>query len=334
MKLRPASACTTFAGPICRPFVTTVARPQQPPCCRMLRGLRLGRRLGLPMSVPQRSAPRRARAGAVSLSPCSPAPGGGRVERIVEPSDSGIGPPRRRAAPAVILNMVSTVDGRATLGALRRDQRAADRALFHALRPPSTRSGRRRHRPQRALRADHPDAAGASRGASAASPRSRWRASSPGASRWTGNPAARRARRAGRDPDRLGRQPARRAAPRSSMSRRGEGELDLAAALEGAARALRRAELLCEGGPHLARSCSPPGSVDELFLSLSPARGRRAGRAARRCASSPGAGSSPPRARAARRVRAASPACSCATACVGGRERVSRETTPSSSLAS
>ncbi|HEY4895201.1 MAG TPA: dihydrofolate reductase family protein [Solirubrobacteraceae bacterium] len=49
-----------------------------------------------------------------------------------------------------------------------------------------------------------------------------------------------------------------------------DGVLDLAAALAELRSRLDIASLLCEGGPHLARQLLGDGLVDELFLSISP----------------------------------------------------------------
>jgi riboflavin biosynthesis pyrimidine reductase len=52
--------------------------------------------------------------------------------------------------------------------------------------------------------------------------------------------------------------------------RAGEGQLDLGAALGQLGQQHSIQTLLCEGGPHLARQLLGDGLVDELFLTLSP----------------------------------------------------------------
>ncbi len=179
-------------------------------------------------------------------------------------------PPR----PRVLLNMVTTVDGRATLeGRSGTISDAADRALFHALRTAtdavlvgagtvrSERYGqlvrdeaRRRERERRGLSAE------------------------PIACVVSGRLAL------GEDIPLLQTPEARvvvLTASEASLPATGArveyirsvgqaGHLDLPAALAELAERYGVASALCEGGPHLARQLLGAGLLDELFLSLAP----------------------------------------------------------------
>jgi len=181
-------------------------------------------------------------------------------------------PEGRAGRPRVLLNMVSTLDGRATLGgrsAALSD--AADRALFHALRASvdgvlvgagtvrEERYGRMiRERSARALRlarglAQEPLACIVS-----------GRLALSGEIPLLAEPAARVAvLTASRAvlPD---------TAARVEYVRCGrDGTLELARGLAELRERFGVHSLLCEGGPHLARELFAQGLVDELFLSLS-----------------------------------------------------------------
>jgi riboflavin-specific deaminase-like protein len=208
-----------------------------------------------------------------------------RLERLLPPGEpaaaeeivAGLGLEDRSAVhsgrPYLILNMVSTVDGRASLGGRSRPLGSpTDRELFHALRRAvdavlvgagtarSERYGRiigdrsrRRERRERGLRAE-PLACIAS-----------GRLSVPADLPLFADPAARvvivtssaaslPGTRAEIEYLRMGR----------------EGRVDLAAALTELRERFAVATLLCEGGPHLNSQLLLEGLVDELFLTLSP----------------------------------------------------------------
>jgi riboflavin-specific deaminase-like protein len=177
-------------------------------------------------------------------------------------------PPR----PRVLLNMVATADGRATLaGRSGPISGEADRELFHALRAASdgilVGAGTvRTERYGRVLR----------------------------------DPGLRELReRRGLDPDPIAcivsgrlalgddipllREPSARVAILTASAaslpelgaqveyvRSAGGQLDLPAAIEELAARFAIASLLCEGGPHLARELLDAGLVDEIFLTISP----------------------------------------------------------------
>ncbi len=194
------------------------------------------------------------------------------VEQLVEGFGLWERPDTPAQRPRLLLNMVSTADGRATLsGRSGSLGGAADRALFHALRAPmdgvlvgagtvrTENYGRIIPDPSvRALRLQ--------RGLS----------EEPLACIVSGRLAI--------DPDLpLLREPDARVAmltasaaslPASEASveyiRAGEGQLDLPAALRELAERFAVQTVMCEGGPHLARQLLGAGLVDELFLSLSP----------------------------------------------------------------
>jgi riboflavin biosynthesis pyrimidine reductase len=182
-------------------------------------------------------------------------------------------PRQARTRPRVLLNMVSSADGRATLkGRSAGLSSAADRALFHALRSASDavlvgagtlRAERygplirdpavRELRRERGL-AEQPLACIASSSLSLdpeipllAEPATRVAVltSSPGEL----PPCA---------------------AEVSYVRCEAGGRLDLAAALEQLHERFGVHLLLCEGGPHLAGDLVAAGALDELFLSLSP----------------------------------------------------------------
>jgi riboflavin biosynthesis pyrimidine reductase len=115
--------------------------------------------------------------------------------------------------------------------------------------------------------------------------------------------------------------------------RAGDGQLDLKGAVGQLAERFSVQTLLCEGGPHLARELLAAGLIDELFLSLAPllAGGEPAGGEALRILS--GTELEPPVALELLDV-ARSDAYLFLRYAVSAPERVSRDTTESSSLAS
>ncbi len=181
-------------------------------------------------------------------------------------------PAEAPARPRVTLNMVGTVDGRATLGGRSGAiSDAADRALFHALR--STVDGVlvgagtvRTERYGRIIREQRTRLERTGRGMPA----------EPLACIVSGRVAL--------EPDipLLSCAEARVAILTASAAslpgaaaeveyvRAGEGQLDLASALGELASRFSIQTLLCEGGPHLARELLAAGLLDELFLSVSP----------------------------------------------------------------
>jgi len=177
------------------------------------------------------------------------------------------------ARPHVVLNMVSTADGRATLGGRSGPiSGRADRALFHALRTAvdavlvgaatvrAERYGRliadrsrRELRRERGLQ-EEPLACIVSRVLALdadipllAEPAARIAVLTPSAASLA--PAA----------------------ARVDYVRTRDGDLlDLPAALAELSSRFAVQSLLCEGGPHLSRQLLAAGLVDELFLSLAP----------------------------------------------------------------
>jgi riboflavin biosynthesis pyrimidine reductase len=203
------------------------------------------------------------------LEPSAQTPG---VDQLVESFGLWNRPDVPAARPRVLLNMVSTADGRATLaGRSGGISGPADRALFHALRAPvdcvlvgagtvrTERYGRIIRDPSvRARRAQH------------------GLTEEPLACIVSGRLAI--------DPDLpLLHEPEARVvmltASAASLEpsaasvdyiRAGEGQLDLPRGLIELAERFAVQTVLCEGGPHLARQLFGAGLVDELFLSLSP----------------------------------------------------------------
>jgi riboflavin biosynthesis pyrimidine reductase len=261
-------------------------------------------------------------------------PGAG-AEQFVERFGLWDRPSAPAPRPRVMLNMVATPDGRATLsGRSGTISGAADRALFHALRAPvdgvlvgagtirMERYGRIiADAGVRALRAE------------------RGLAEEPLACIVSGRLAL--------DEDiPLLREPRARVviltASAASLPatgakvdyvRAGEGQLDLPAAVAELARRFSVHTLLCEGGPHLARQLLAAGLVDELFLSVSPllAGGEPAGGEALRILA--GAELDPPAELELLDVLSSGSYLFLRYG-VSARERVSCETTDSSSLAS
>ena len=179
-------------------------------------------------------------------------------------------PPQR---PRVLLNMVSTVDGRATLGGRSGPiSDRADRELFHGLRAAvdAVLVGAGTVRMERYGRIIRDESTRRLR-------RERGLAAEPLACVVSGRLAL--------DPEiPLLAEPEARvvivtsseaslpdaAAQIDYVRAREQGRLDLSAALAELSGRLGVQSLLCEGGPHLALELLAAGLVDELFLSVSP----------------------------------------------------------------
>jgi riboflavin biosynthesis pyrimidine reductase len=203
------------------------------------------------------------------LPPGAPAP----VAEIVEQIGLWQRPVRAPKRPRVLLNMIGTVDGRASLGGRSGPlSDRADRALFHGLRSAvdavlvgagtvrTERYGRmipdassRSLRTRRGL-AEEPLACIVS-----------GRLALDDEIPLLGEPSARvvilTASAASL--------PATAASVEYVRAAR-DGHLDLAAALGELRKRFEIHSLLCEGGPHLAMQLLDAGLLDELFLSLSP----------------------------------------------------------------
>jgi len=210
---------------------------------------------------------------ALRLEPLGTAGDAVSVEQIVDGLGLWERPQGPPARPRVLLNMVSTVDGRATLGGRSRALSGpADRALFHGLRAavdgvlvgagtvrterygriipdPATRELRRRRglseeplacivSGRLALDADIP---------LLAEPAAR-------VAVLTASPASLPAA----------------AADVEYVRERHDGLLDLQACVAALSERFAVRLLLCEGGPHLACQLLADGLLDELFLTLSP----------------------------------------------------------------
>jgi riboflavin-specific deaminase-like protein len=226
-----------------------------------------------PSLRPEREKPRAAEQAALRFRRLLPPGDPAAVEEIIESlglrdrSDTG------GQRPYVMLNMVSTIDGRATIagrsGGLGGE---ADRELFHGLRGAvdavmvgagtvrAERYGRiireeprRRHRRERGL-SEEPLACIVS-----------GRLSLPPDIPLLADPAARVAIVTSSAAS----LPASGAQIEYVRTQR-EGRLDLAAALAELHERFAARTLLCEGGPHLNSQLLVAGLVNELFLSLSP----------------------------------------------------------------
>jgi riboflavin biosynthesis pyrimidine reductase len=226
------------------------------------------------MDAPEGHAPGHSQEEATRLRRLAPEGVAASVEQIVEELGlwerpaAGSGVSRR-----VMLNMVSTVDGRATLdGRSGPLSDSADRKLFHGLRSAvdAVLVGAGTVRAERYGRII-PDASRRSERLA------RGLSEEPLACIVSGRVAL--------EPDTpLLREPAARVAiltashaslPDSAAQidyvRAGhDGQLDLAAALVELCERFHVYSVLCEGGPHLAFQLLAAGLVDELFLSLSP----------------------------------------------------------------
>jgi riboflavin biosynthesis pyrimidine reductase len=206
----------------------------------------------------------------------SPDGGGATAEEIVERWGLFQRPTSGRRGPRVLLNMVSTADGRATLaGRSAPISSPADRALFHALRSTADavlvgagtvrteRYGRivrdermRRRRRDRGL-VEEPLAC-------IVSGRLDLDSGTPLLSDAHARVLVLTASAAsvpGAD------------AQVSYIRRGANGELDLGAAIEALHDEHDVQLILCEGGPHLARTLFAEELIDELFLSISPILG-------------------------------------------------------------
>jgi riboflavin biosynthesis pyrimidine reductase len=194
------------------------------------------------------------------------------AEQLVESFGLWDRPEVPAVRPRLMLNMVSTADGRATLaGRSGSIGGAADRALFHALRAPvdGVLVGAGTVRTEsygRIIRDPSVRALRVKRGLT----------EEPLACIVSGRLAIDTALPLLREPGaRVAILTASAASlPPSEASveyiRAGEGQLDLRAALSQLAERFAIQSLLCEGGPHLARQLLGAGLVDELYLSLSP----------------------------------------------------------------
>jgi riboflavin biosynthesis pyrimidine reductase len=183
-------------------------------------------------------------------------------------------PVRTRARPRVMLNMISTVDGRASLGGRSGAlSDRADRALFHGLRSAvdavlvGAGTARAEHYgriiPDAARRAER------RRGGLSEEPLacivSARLALSPQEIPLLDEPSASVAILTASTAS----LPASAAHVCYVRAERG-GELDLAAALAELGERFAVHNMLCEGGPHLAWELLAGGMLDELFLSVSP----------------------------------------------------------------
>jgi riboflavin biosynthesis pyrimidine reductase len=176
-------------------------------------------------------------------------------------------PPR----PRVMLNMVATVDGRATIGGRSGTiSDPADRALFHALRGAADgvlvgagtvrteRYGRiipdEARREERVRRGLTPEPLACIVSGQLALGEDIPLLQSPGARVVVLTASAASLAATGAEVDYI----------------RSSPQLDLGAALAELAERFGIASLLCEGGPHLARQLLGAGLLDELFLSVEP----------------------------------------------------------------
>jgi riboflavin biosynthesis pyrimidine reductase len=206
------------------------------------------------------------------LLPPGPAAG---VEQIVEDLGLWRRDEHHAQRPRVMLNMVSTVDGRASLhGRSAPLSSSADRALFHALRTPvdavlvGAGTVRAEHYGP-IVRDDARRQARLARGLPAeplaciVSGRLALGADIP----LLADPNARVAIVTGSS-DSL--PEGARAQLEYVRARRDDGVLDLPAALAQLRERFDVRTLLCEGGPHLAGELLAASLIDELFLSISP----------------------------------------------------------------
>ncbi len=209
------------------------------------------------------------------LPPADPATVAEIVTRLgLHERSSGVPTPAGGQRPYVLLNMVATLDGRATLGGRSGPiSDDADRALFHGLRSVvdavmagagTVRAERygpivrdpdtRRLRLQRGLR-EQPLACVVSAGLGF-----------PPDLPLLGDPESEVAFLTPSEAS----LPAIAARVEYVRARRDDGSLDLPAALAELHDRLHVRTLLCEGGPHLNAELLSADLVDELFLSISP----------------------------------------------------------------
>ena len=224
------------------------------------------------MGVPQPD-PRPAAAQSPPLQRLLPPGADASVQEIVDDLGLWHEPEPSPGRPHVIINMVATVDGRASLdralGAAQLERRpgALPRPAHARRRGP----GGRQHGPRRALRADRPR-----RGQPPGTPGAGLPAQ-PLACIVSGRLAL------GADIPLLADPEARVVIVTASdqslpaggarldyVRARRDGLLDLPAALAQLRERFDVRTLLCEGGPHLASQLFAAGLVDELFLSVSP----------------------------------------------------------------
>lgn len=209
---------------------------------------------------------------AIALDPLLPPGDALGPDRMVEQLGLWERPAEPASRPRVLLNMVATVDGRATLGGRSGAiSDAADRALFHALRGPADgvlvgAGTLRTERYGRLIPDEWRRRERAARGL----------AEEPLACIVSGRLAL------DEDIPLLARQDARvvvltasaaslpGAAAEVGYIRSEGGQLDLGAALAELTSRFGVRSLLCEGGPHLARELLAADLLDELFLSVSP----------------------------------------------------------------
>src|SRR5271154_3243124 len=286
LELRPASACTAFAGLMRRPDETTVAGPPPPVlwrCCSLHNQAH-----GTRSDGPRRDRPYRGRMDAAEAQ--NPNPGGPKpltLSRLLPPGEpagaervlagfglDGLAAAARPDRPHVMLNMVSTADGHATLGGRSGAiSSPADRALFHGLRMAvdAVMAGAATVRVERYGRIV-PDA---SRRALRVE---RGLSEEPLPCIVSGRLAldaeipllAEEAARAGILTSSAASLPESTAAEIHYIRAERDGLLDLPAALAELRERFGVRTLLCEGGPHLNAQLLGAGLVDELFLSLAP----------------------------------------------------------------
>jgi riboflavin biosynthesis pyrimidine reductase len=207
------------------------------------------------------------------LSRLLPAGDPGSVEEIVEELGLWQRPDNTAARPRVMLNMIATVDGRASLGGRSGAlSDRADRALFHGLRSAVDAvlvgaatlrverygriipdASRRQLRHDRGL-SEEPLACVVSGRMTIAADIPLLREPAARVVVLTASQAS---------------LPATAAQVEYVRAKQG-GQLDLAAAIAVLYERYGVQSVLCEGGPHLARQLLAAGLIDELFLSLSP----------------------------------------------------------------
>lgn len=206
------------------------------------------------------------------LEPLLPAGAPLAVSELVEQLGLWERPDTPAPRPRVMLNMVSTADGRATLGGRSAPlSDAADRALFHGLRSAvdAVLVGAGTVRIERYGRLIRSEQVRARR-------RARGFAEEPLACIVSGRLALSEEIPLLREPQArvaiLTASQASLPAPAAEVGYvRSEGpKLDLAAALAELASRFSVQALLCEGGPHLARELLAAGLVDEIYLTLAP----------------------------------------------------------------
>ena len=300
LRASTCSACTAFAGCSVRPDPPTVARRRAPvlsrvapPAARFAGGRgagRLGCAHGLAAAKRSASSPPAGHAGGGWPAAPLAAPAGEPAEAGAVVRELGLwqrpaGGPAGR--PRVLLNMISSADGRATLagrsGAAQRRRRP--RAVPRAAPARRRRAGGRGHGARASATGGMIRDRGGPRAAPRArpEPRSRSRASSRAASRWApGSRCSRTPRRAwscSRHPRASCRTPARDV---EYVRAARDGEPRPAARRSRSCAARFGVELLlCEGGPHLGAAAARGGPARRaLPVAVAPTLGgrRRRGR--------------------------------------------------------